>query len=189
MAGAGADAEVPHLPGARVLVVEARFYAHINDLLLAGAQAVLATAGAAGQPTSWSPVPWRSRPPSRSRTPSGRFRRLRGLGLRDPRRDHPLRAGRRRELPRPHGARDPRAAGRSATASSPSRTRRRPWSAPIRAAQDKGGGAARAALSLLAWRRGLRQASQDEPAHGPTRSSTSGVRPGSRRCRRSTRSS
>ena len=45
MAGAGAGFAVPHLPGARVLVVEARFYAHINDLLLAGARAVLARAG------------------------------------------------------------------------------------------------------------------------------------------------
>ena len=45
MAGAGADAEVPHLPGARVLVVEARFYARINELLVAGARAVLAAAG------------------------------------------------------------------------------------------------------------------------------------------------
>ena len=46
MAGAGAGIEVPHLPGARVLVVEARFYAHINDLLLVGARAVLETAAA-----------------------------------------------------------------------------------------------------------------------------------------------
>ncbi len=45
MAGAGADTEVPHLPGARILVVEARFYAAINELLLTGARAVLATAG------------------------------------------------------------------------------------------------------------------------------------------------
>jgi 6,7-dimethyl-8-ribityllumazine synthase len=45
MAGAGADIEVPHLPGARVLVVEARYYAHINDLLLAGACAALKAAG------------------------------------------------------------------------------------------------------------------------------------------------
>ena len=46
MAGAGAAADVPHLPGARVLVVEARFYAHINDLLLAGARRTLEAAGA-----------------------------------------------------------------------------------------------------------------------------------------------
>jgi 6,7-dimethyl-8-ribityllumazine synthase len=47
MAGAGADIELPHLPGARVLVVEARYFAHINDLLLAGARARLEAAGAA----------------------------------------------------------------------------------------------------------------------------------------------
>jgi 6,7-dimethyl-8-ribityllumazine synthase len=46
MAGAGAESEVPHLPGARVLVIEARFYGHINDQLLAGARAMLARAGA-----------------------------------------------------------------------------------------------------------------------------------------------
>jgi 6,7-dimethyl-8-ribityllumazine synthase len=46
MAGPGAAAEVPHLPGARVLVVEARFYAHINDLLLTGARRVLEAASA-----------------------------------------------------------------------------------------------------------------------------------------------
>ena len=46
MAGVGAGSEVPHLPGARVLVVEARYYAHINDLLLAGALAKLELAGA-----------------------------------------------------------------------------------------------------------------------------------------------
>ena len=67
MAGAGAGIEVPHLPGARVLVVEARFYAHINDLLLVGARAVLETAGGRGRRTSSCPVPWRSRPPWPSR--------------------------------------------------------------------------------------------------------------------------
>lgn len=46
MAGPGAAAEVPHLPGARVLIVEARFYAHINDLLLTGARRVLEAASA-----------------------------------------------------------------------------------------------------------------------------------------------
>src|SRR5262245_29111404 len=46
MAGAGAGSDVPDFPGARVLVVEARFYAHINDQLLAGARAVLARARA-----------------------------------------------------------------------------------------------------------------------------------------------
>lgn len=45
MAGTGAEIAVPHLPGARVLVVEARYYARINDFLLAGARAVLEAAG------------------------------------------------------------------------------------------------------------------------------------------------
>lgn len=39
------EAAIPALPGARVLVVEARYYTEINDLLLKGAQAVLARAG------------------------------------------------------------------------------------------------------------------------------------------------
>jgi 6,7-dimethyl-8-ribityllumazine synthase len=46
MAGAGTAAAIPRLPGARVLLVEARFHAHINDLLLAGARAALEAAGA-----------------------------------------------------------------------------------------------------------------------------------------------
>ena len=54
MAGAGAGAAVPFVPGARVLVVEARFHARINDLLLAGAGSALAAAGA--EPT-WLTVP------------------------------------------------------------------------------------------------------------------------------------
>ena len=45
MAGVGAELEMPRLTGARILVVEARFYAHINDLLLNGAHAVLTAAG------------------------------------------------------------------------------------------------------------------------------------------------
>lgn len=46
MAGVGTVAEVPRLADARVLIVEARFYAHINDMLLEGANAVLEAAGA-----------------------------------------------------------------------------------------------------------------------------------------------
>ena len=46
MAGAGTVAAIPRLPGARVLVVEARYYAAINDLLLAGAGRALAAAEA-----------------------------------------------------------------------------------------------------------------------------------------------
>lgn len=36
--------EVPSLPGRRVLIVEARYHARINDMLLAGARQVLAAA-------------------------------------------------------------------------------------------------------------------------------------------------
>ncbi|MFO1074030.1 MAG: 6,7-dimethyl-8-ribityllumazine synthase [Geminicoccaceae bacterium] len=54
MAGAGAGAAVPIVPGARVLVVEARFHARINDLLLAGARRALETAGAKA---TWLTVP------------------------------------------------------------------------------------------------------------------------------------
>lgn len=46
MAGAGSTVAVPRLPGVRVLIVEARFYAHINDMLVAGARAVLEEAQA-----------------------------------------------------------------------------------------------------------------------------------------------
>lgn len=46
MAGTGSRHDVVRIPGARVLIVEARYYAAINDLLLAGARAVLEQAGA-----------------------------------------------------------------------------------------------------------------------------------------------
>jgi 6,7-dimethyl-8-ribityllumazine synthase len=45
MAGAGSGLDIPRLAGQRVLVVEARFYPLINDMLLEGARAVLAAAG------------------------------------------------------------------------------------------------------------------------------------------------
>jgi 6,7-dimethyl-8-ribityllumazine synthase len=46
MAGTGNTIEVPRAPGARLLLVEARYHAAINDLLLEGARAALETAGA-----------------------------------------------------------------------------------------------------------------------------------------------
>ncbi len=46
MAGISATTRVPRLMGARLLVVEARYHAAINDLLLKGARAVLEAAGA-----------------------------------------------------------------------------------------------------------------------------------------------
>ena len=46
MAGISATSAVPRLPGARILVIEARYHAAINDFLLEGARAVLEAAGA-----------------------------------------------------------------------------------------------------------------------------------------------
>jgi 6,7-dimethyl-8-ribityllumazine synthase len=46
MAGTGAKRDLPPIPGARVLIVEARYYDHISDMLLAGALARLSKAGA-----------------------------------------------------------------------------------------------------------------------------------------------
>lgn len=46
MAGSPTAREIPSLPGARVLLVEARYHARINDLLVQGARRVLDTAGA-----------------------------------------------------------------------------------------------------------------------------------------------
>lgn len=46
MAGTPRIEDIPRLPGARVLVVEARYHAAINDLLLVGATGVLQRAGA-----------------------------------------------------------------------------------------------------------------------------------------------
>ena len=51
---------------ARILIVEARFYAHLNDLLLDGARAAIE---AAGHATRRSPCPARSKFPARSRSP------------------------------------------------------------------------------------------------------------------------
>ena len=111
MAGAGADTEVPHLPGARVLVVEARFYAAINDLLVAGARAVLAHRWRRDRLISWSPVRWRSRRRSRMAQAAAASTRSWRLGcvIRGETTHYELVAG--RELPWSHGARRARAAG------------------------------------------------------------------------------
>ena len=47
MAGAGESLELPRVEGARVLIVEARYYAGINAMLVEGAKAALARAGVA----------------------------------------------------------------------------------------------------------------------------------------------
>ena len=41
MAGQGDQLDIPHLPRARILVVEARYHRHINDLLVAGTRRML----------------------------------------------------------------------------------------------------------------------------------------------------
>ena len=46
MAGTSDIDNLPALPGARVLVVEARYHSRINDMLLSGATAMLERAGA-----------------------------------------------------------------------------------------------------------------------------------------------
>ena len=46
MAGTSDVEHIPELPGTRVLVVEARYHGRINDLLLTGATAMLERAGA-----------------------------------------------------------------------------------------------------------------------------------------------
>lgn len=46
MAGTPDIVDLPELPGARILVVEARYHETINDLLLAGARGMLTRAGA-----------------------------------------------------------------------------------------------------------------------------------------------
>ena len=71
---------MPHLPGARVLVVEARFYAEINDLLLAGARAALEAAGAEVDAPRGPRVRSRSRRRSRWRRPAARFDAFVALG-------------------------------------------------------------------------------------------------------------
>ncbi len=47
MVGTPSKRDIPSLPGARVLVVEARYHARINDLLLQGARRVLDASGVA----------------------------------------------------------------------------------------------------------------------------------------------
>jgi 6,7-dimethyl-8-ribityllumazine synthase len=49
MAGTPGIADIPRLDGARVLIVEARYHAAINDMLVAGARAVLAQASVAAE--------------------------------------------------------------------------------------------------------------------------------------------
>ena len=153
MAGAGAAADVPHLPGARVLVVEARFYAHINDLLLAGARRTLEAAGAE---IAHVVVPGALEiPPAVAMAQAaGRFDAYVALGcvIRGETTHYELVAGESCRGLMELGIRTGAAIGNGIL------TVENEAQALVRADpgdQDKGGGAALAALHLLAWRRAL----------------------------------
>ena len=151
MAGAGADAEVPHLPGARVLVVEARFYARINELLVAGARDVLA---AAGIETSHLVLPGALEIPPAIAQAAGRFDAFVALGcvIRGETTHYELVAGESCRGIMDLGVRERLAIGNGIlTVENEAQALER--ADPHR--QDKGGGAARAALALLLWRRRL----------------------------------
>ena len=154
MAGAGAAADVPHLPGARVLVVEARFYAHINDLLLAGARRTLEAAGAE---IAHVVVPGALEiPPAVAMAQAaGRFDAYVALGcvIRGETTHYELVAGESCRGLMELGVRTGAAIGNGIL------TVENEQQALVRADpadQDKGGGAALAALRLLAWRETLR---------------------------------
>ncbi len=153
MAGAGAESEVPHLPGARVLVIEARFYGHINDRLLAGARAMLASAGAE---TTHVVVPGALEiPPAVAMAQaSGRFDAYVALGcvIRGETTHYELVSGESCRGLMELGIRTGAAIGNGIlTVENEAQALAR--ADPI--TQDKGGGAALAALRLLALRRQL----------------------------------
>jgi 6,7-dimethyl-8-ribityllumazine synthase len=153
MAGAGAEHGVPHLPGARVLVVEARFYAEIIELLVAGARSVLE---AAGTRVTHLVVPGALEiPPAVAMAQaSGGFDAFVALGcvIRGETTHYELVAGESCRGLMELGIREGIAIGNGIL------TVENEGQALVRAdprGQDKGGGAALAALHLLAWRRRL----------------------------------
>jgi 6,7-dimethyl-8-ribityllumazine synthase len=153
MAGAGAAAAVPHVPGARVLVVEARFYARINDLLLAGARTALDAAGAAVEHVV-VPGALEIPPAIALAHAAGRFDAYVALGcvIRGETTHYDLVAGESCRGIMELGIRERAAIGNGIL------TVENEAQALVRAdprQQDKGGGAALAALSLLLWRRRL----------------------------------
>jgi GTP cyclohydrolase II len=128
--------------GARVLVVEARYYPAINDMLLAGAQGRAPARGARGRPRRRAGRP-RDPAGDRHRPALGPVRRLRGARAASSAARRPITSSVAwGELPRADGSRRPRRPSPSATGSSRSRTKARPWSERTRSGQDKGGGAA-----------------------------------------------
>ena len=154
MAGPGAAAEVPHLPGARVLIVEARFYAHINDLLLTGARRVLKAASAE---VAHVVVPGALEiPPAIALAQAaGRFDAYVALGcvIRGETTHYELVAGESCRGLMDLGVRAGAAVGNGILTVA---NERRALARAAPADQDKGGGAALAALRLLAWRETLR---------------------------------
>lgn len=153
MAGVGADAEVPHVPGARVLIVEARFHAHINDLLLNGARAVLAAAGAE---VTHLVVPGALEiPPAIAMAAtSGQYEAFVALGcvIRGETTHYELVSGESCRGIMDLGVRERLAIGNGIlTVENEAQALERAEPAH----QDKGGGAAAAALTLLVWRRRL----------------------------------
>jgi 6,7-dimethyl-8-ribityllumazine synthase len=153
MAGAGAAAEVPHLPGARVLIVEARFYAAVNDLLLAGAEAVLEAAGAVVEHLV-VPGALEVPPAIAMAHASGRFDAFVALGcvIRGETTHYDLVAGESCRGIMDLGVQAQLAIGNGIL------TVENEDQALVRAdprQQDKGGGAAMAALSLLRWQHRL----------------------------------
>ncbi|MFZ1428773.1 MAG: 6,7-dimethyl-8-ribityllumazine synthase [Geminicoccaceae bacterium] len=151
MAGVGADADVPRLPGARILVVEARFYAQINDLLVSGARAVLNTAGAE---VDHVVVPGALEIPAAVAMAhaSGQFDGFVALGcvIRGETTHYELVSGESCRGLMDLGVRERLAIGNGIlTVENESQALER--ADPSR--QDKGGGAAAAALALVAWRR------------------------------------
>ena len=150
MAGAGAEVAVPQIPGARELVVEARFPAEINDLLLTGARAVLARAGS--EPTHFVVPGALEVPPAiAAAAADGRFDAYVALGcvIRGETTHYELVAGESCRGLMDLGIRDRTLIGNGIL------TVENEAQALVRAdpAQgDKGGDAALAALALLAWR-------------------------------------
>ncbi len=150
MAGAGEGLGIPHLPGARVLLVEARFYPVINDLLLEGARAILVEAGAEAE-HAVLPGALEIPPAIALAQRSGRFDAYVALGcvIRGETSHYDLVAGESCRGIMELGLKEDALIGNGIL------TVENEEQALVRAdprQQDKGGGAARAALLLLALR-------------------------------------
>jgi 6,7-dimethyl-8-ribityllumazine synthase len=153
MAGSGAPLVVPAPPGARVLIVEGRFHATVNDLLLAGARRAL---GAAGAQHDLATVPGALEIPTAIALAhdSGRFAAYVALGcvIRGETSHYDLVAGEscrglvdlgiRHRMPIGNGILTVESEAQALVRADPER-------------QDKGGDAVRAALALLALARTL----------------------------------